>query len=79
MVNGVSKVMALVLINLSAAFDMVDHQILLEILCKMFSLAGTVMDWFTSYLHDHKFKVCIGKEYSDIKTFNFPVPQGGIL
>ena len=37
------------------------------------------MDLFTSHLHVHKCKVCVGKEYSDIKTFNFSVPQGGTL
>ena len=62
------KIMALVPIDLSAAFHMVDHQILLEIWCKKFGLEGTIMDWFTSYLHDHKCNVWVGKEYSDVKT-----------
>ena len=65
------KVTALVLIDLSAAFDMVDHQTLLEILCKNFGLVGTFMDWFTAYLHDPKCKMWVGKEYLDVKTFNF--------
>ena len=48
------KVMAFVLIHLSAAFDMMDHQILLEFLCKKIGLAGTIMRWFTPYLYDNK-------------------------
>ena len=73
------KVTTLVLIDISATFDTVDHETLLETLCKTFGLTGTIMDWFTSHLHDHKCKVCVGKEYPDIKTFNFSVQQGGIL
>ena len=73
------KFTVLVLIDLLAAFDIVDHQILLEILSKKFGMAETMMDWFTSYLCDHKCKVCVGKEYSDIKIFKFSVPHGGIL
>ena len=73
------QVMALVLIDISATFDMVDHHISLEILWKKFGLEGTIMDWFTSYFHDSKGKVCARKYYSDIKTVNFSVPQGGIL
>ena len=58
---------------------MVNHQILLEFLCKQFGLTGIIMDWSALYLCDHKCKGCVGKEYFDVKTFNFSVPQGRIL
>ena len=36
----------LVIIDLSAAFDTVDHKVLLEVLQKCFGVEGTALDWF---------------------------------
>ena len=44
------EVCAMCMIDLSAAFDMVDHQILLQVLQSRFRVLGSALGWFESYL-----------------------------
>ena len=68
----------LVLLDLSAAFDTVDHDILLNDLFVL-GIDGTVLEWFKSYLRDRKFKVCISDTLSNECEMKTGVPQGSIL
>ena len=46
------KVTALTLLDLSAAFDTIDHSILLDRLQKTFSIYGLTLNWISSYLSE---------------------------
>ena len=65
-----------IFLDLSAAFDTVDHKILLNVLEHCFKISGKALDWVKSYLTDRKFKVCIDQRYSKDKILNFSVSQG---
>ena len=69
-------VTAFIAIDLSAAFDTVDHGILLDVLQYRFGVTGMVRKWFDSYLSPSQFQVNIGKEYSEPIDLQFSVPQG---
>ena len=71
-----SDVTAFIAIDLSAAFDMVDHGILLDVLQYRFGVSGRVRKWFDSYLGPRQFQVNIGKAYSEPIDLQFSVPQG---
>ena len=74
--NG--KCTLLAMLDLSAAFDTVHHDILLEDLNR-FGLSGKVLSWFESYLKDREFQVVIGHETSESAVMKTGVPQGSIL
>lgn len=50
----------LVLLDLSAAFDTVDHKILLHRLEHWIGFSGTFINWLRSYLRDRSFYVTVG-------------------
>jgi len=50
-------VSALCLLNLTSAFDTVDHDLLMLRLECQFGLRGVVLQWFSSYLSDRTFQV----------------------
>ena len=66
------------MIDLSAAFDMVDHQLLMEKLA-LFGLEKEVLSWFRTYLNDRKQSVCIDGCLSPPLQILYGVPQGSIL
>ena len=69
----------LVLLDLSAAFDTIDHGILLNRLAKRCGIGGTVLSWFKSYISDRTQSVAINDCYSDRQSLKYGVPQGSVL
>uniref|UniRef100_A0A3B3B5V6 Reverse transcriptase domain-containing protein n=1 Tax=Oryzias melastigma TaxID=30732 RepID=A0A3B3B5V6_ORYME len=69
----------LVLLDLSAAFDTVDHAILLRRLENWVGLTGPVLNWFKTYLENRKYFVSIGNFTSEPIEITCGVPQGSIL
>ena len=70
---------ALVLLDLSAAFDVIDHKILQTRLEHSFGVTGSALSWIKSYLSDRSQCVAIGMTTSEGKCLNFWVPQGSVL
>lgn len=71
--------MILVLLDLSAAFDTIDHSILLERLRTEYGIQGTAIQWFTSYLTGRSSRVCVNGKYSETHYTRYGVPQGSVL
>jgi hypothetical protein len=69
----------LALLDLSAAFDTVNHQVLLERLNKTLKVSGHALQWFKSYLDNRTVQVCVEGSYSEKETTDCAVPQGSFL
>ena len=75
----VREVTLLRLLDLSAAFDCVDHSILLQRLEVVFGLAGTALGWICSFLTDRTQQVSYRGCLSSTQYVLFGVPQGSVL
>ena len=75
---GEQKVVLLVMLDLSAAFDTVSHECLLTTLSEL-GVCDIVLQWFQSYLSGREQKINIKGTYSDVKNLSCGVPQGSVL
>ena len=70
------SVMSLTVLNLSAAFDTVDHSILTSTVNNKFGIDDMALKWFKSYLQPRSFKAVVNEKYSEEKQLTYSVPQG---
>ena len=69
----------LLLLDLSAAFDTVDHSTLLLLLRTRFGVKGSAIAWFESYLASRKYYVQVEGYKSSLRSLDSGVPQGSVL
>ena len=72
-------VTGLVLLDLSSAFDTVDHSLLLSILRSGFGVDGLALRWFQSYLSERTQTFVVNGTQSSTFHVDCSVPQGSVL
>ena len=70
------RITALTAMDLLAAFNTVDHKVLLTILTNKFGIVDTAQSWFHTYLQPRHFKVYVENTYSSEIGLKYSVPQG---
>jgi len=73
------QVTLLGLLDMSAAFDCVDHSILLQRLEKTFGVTGLVLQWLMSFLTDRTQQVAYQGTLSKLQRLLYGVLQGWVL
>ena len=73
------QIVYLNLLDLSAAFDTLDHDVMIQRLRYTFGINGIALKWFESYLTNRSVKVCVNKTYSKEKMLSCSAPQGSKL
>ena len=69
----------MLIVDLSAAFDTVDHSLRMKILNEKYQISGSALKWINSFLSDRSQRVKVGNQLSDSLSVLFGVPQGSIL
>ena len=62
--------------DLLAAFDIVNHDLLLEALHRKIGIINTVLKWYNNFLKPRKSRVFINGSYSSEWIMGFGLPQG---
>ena len=76
---GSRKAVFLVMLDLSSAFDTIDHALLLGRLSSGLHIDGSPLSWISSYLTNRSNRVCINGEFSDATTMRYGMPQGSVV
>ena len=69
----------LVLLDLSAAFDTIDHNVLIRRLSEENGIKGAVLQWIISYFESRYQSVSIKDVVSNPSALCYGVPQGSVL
>ena len=63
-------------LDLSAAFDTVDHDILIMVLANVYVIGGVALEWFKDYLRNRAVQILVGNSVSEAVGIPFSVLQG---
>ena len=69
----------LILLDYSAAFDTINHNIFLDRLIKRYGITGSALNWFTSYFKDRSQSIVINDSVSKPHKPLEGVPQGSVI
>ena len=69
----------LVFLDLSAAFDTINHNVLLNRVQYLYGIIGTAFKWFQSYMEQRNNQVCVGDSLSQRQLVTSGVPRGSVL
>ena len=72
-------IVILILLDLSAAFDTIDHDVLFSRMESTLGITGPALEWFRSYLGDRTLQVQIDDSFSASQEVLWSVPQGSVL
>jgi len=75
--NG--KVGAIVLLDMSTAFDTINHDIMLDILYRRFNIQDAALERFASYFMNQTQVVVSGSDSSAVRELKVGTPQGSVL
>ncbi len=73
------EITLLVLLDLSAAFDTIDHTVLLETLESDFGIVGNAQSWIASFLSGREQRIVVDQVQSEGRGLTSGVPQGSCL
>ena len=72
-------IVILVMLDLSAAFYTIDHDILFSRMENILGITGQALAWFKSYLSGRTLRIMIDKSFSELQDILWSVPQGSVL
>ncbi len=73
-----NKIVLMAMLDLTAAFDTIHHDILINRLHTTFGISGAPLNWFKSYMTCRSSRVCIEYCLSNNIELNCGTPQGSI-
>jgi hypothetical protein len=73
------EVCFLVLLDLSSAFDTIDHKTIIDVLEYQFGVTDKALKWIKSFLSNRKQRVDLDNNFSEVCDVNYGVPQGSCL
>ena len=69
---------ALLALDVSAAFDAVHHETLLDRACTVFGVNDVALDWIRSFVSGRTQQIVVGSEKSTVFASSSGVPQGSV-